>query len=685
MKWTAVASLLVLVLSVVAGTAAVPQTMSYQGVLRDAGGSPVPDGDYGLTFGLYTQDIGGALLWTETQTVTVADGIFDAILGTVTPLSIEFAAQYWLGISVEGEAELTPRVQLSSVPYALRADSIDPNVVSSVDGVTNDEGNIDLVAGSNITITPNDPANTITISAAGGGDDGDWTISGSDVYRLFGNVGIGTGAPGHDLSIYRSGATTASAHFTNDVTGPTVNDGLVMGVSSSGRPYIIDQEGTLGLTIGSGGVNTMTLYPAGAVIDGSAAVYGGLSVEAFDMDTGATTGYVLTADASGNGTWQAPAAVADDDWTISGGNVYRANGNVGIGTTNPVDKLHVDGGILVPYNGAYHIGDVLYKGMWWNSSTGSIAYGDETEPIEVYAGSTTPRATVATSGFIGIGTTSPYAQLDVHATATDAIAGYCDHGTAVDYVGVTGYSAPVDFYGVGGSFLGGWRGLEARVAPSGENTYVGGNFNVNGGLGANYGVYSFVNGFGSNYAVYGYKSGGGDYAGYFYGNVHATGSVTWGSARSRVDHPLDPENMYLNHCSVESQEMKNIYDGVAVLGSDGTAWVEMPEWFGAYNTEFRYQLTCVGGYAQVYVAEEIRGNRFRIAGGTPGLKVSWQVTGVRHDAFADAERVPVEEMKPADERGLYAHPQAFGLGEDMSAEYRRQLEMEQKEAEARDD
>jgi hypothetical protein len=49
--------------------------------------------------------------------------------------------------------------------------------------------------------------------------------------------------------------------------------------------------------------------------------------------------------------------------------------------------------------------------------------------------------------------------------------------------------------------------------------------------------------------------------------------------------------------------------------------------------DFRYQLTCIGGSALVYISEEIKNNRFAIAGGKQGLKVSWQVTGIRKDPY----------------------------------------------------
>jgi hypothetical protein len=106
--------------------------------------------------------------------------------------------------------------------------------------------------------------------------------------------------------------------------------------------------------------------------------------------------------------------------------------------------------------------------------------------------------------------------------------------------------------------------------------------------------------------------------------------------------------------------MKNIYDGVVNLDRQGEAVVLLPDWFGALNKDFRYQLTCIGGFAPVFIAEEISENRFKISGGNPGTKVSWMVTGIRQDAWANAHRVPVEEEKPTQERGYYLHPELYG-------------------------
>ncbi len=150
-------------------------------------------------------------------------------------------------------------------------------------------------------------------------------------------------------------------------------------------------------------------------------------------------------------------------------------------------------------------------------------------------------------------------------------------------------------------------------------------------------------------------------AGRFVGDVDITGTLTKGAGAFKIDHPLDPANKYLTHSFVESPDMMNIYNGTVLLDSNGEAWINLPDWFEALNRDFRYQLTAIGVPSpNLYVAEEVSGNHFKIAGGQPGGKVSWQVTGIRHDAYADAHRLAIEEDKPEEDRGYYLHPEVHG-------------------------
>lgn len=140
------------------------------------------------------------------------------------------------------------------------------------------------------------------------------------------------------------------------------------------------------------------------------------------------------------------------------------------------------------------------------------------------------------------------------------------------------------------------------------------------------------------------------------GDVHINGTLTKSAGSFMIDDPIDPTGKYLYHSFVESPDMMNIYNGNLTLDSDGSGWVTLPNWFEALNQDFRYQLTPIGQPAPaLYIAQEITRNRFRIAGGAPHGTVSWQVTGVRHDSYANAHRIPVEMDKPAAQRGTLTH------------------------------
>ena len=184
-----------------------------------------------------------------------------------------------------------------------------------------------------------------------------------------------------------------------------------------------------------------------------------------------------------------------------------------------------------------------------------------------------------------------------------------------------------------------------------------------------------VVGFSGNWAgLYGESVN--NYAAILNGKVKITGNLEKSGGSFKIDHPLDPANKYLCHSFVESPDMKNVYDGVVVLDRKGKAEIELPDWFGALNKDFRYQLTAIGAPGpNLYIAEEIsdkttnytsnnKNSRFKIAGGTSGMKVSWQVTGIRKDTYANAHRIQVEEDKPDKERGYYLHPDLYRQPEE---------------------
>jgi hypothetical protein len=165
------------------------------------------------------------------------------------------------------------------------------------------------------------------------------------------------------------------------------------------------------------------------------------------------------------------------------------------------------------------------------------------------------------------------------------------------------------------------------------------------------------------------------HAAYFGGNVTVSGNLSKAGGSFKIDHPLDPANKYLSHSFVESPDMMNVYNGNVVTDGNGTATVPLPDWFESLNRDFRYQLTVIGQFAQAIVQSEIAGNQFTIRTDKPNVKVSWQVTGIRQDPWANAHRIPVEEEKSDKTRGFYLHPELYGQPNEKSVDWAERPEL----------
>ncbi len=284
-----------------------------------------------------------------------------------------------------------------------------------------------------------------------------------------------------------------------------------------------------------------------------------------------------------------------------------------------------------------------------------------------------PRFSITQSGQAGLGTQIPRNQLDVISASTGYSAIYAQGGNAPSGSNETGGDGMYTFAGdgdltagqsTGGAGIAGYGGTGSDLGGAGA-VFTGGGV-TEGSSRPGDGIDAFAGGPTSDF---------GPFAGYFDGDVYVNGDVSNESVHSRIDHPLDPANKYLSHSTVVSSEMKTMYDGTVTTDASGQAVVELPDWFEALNRDFRYQLTVIGQFAQAIVATKISNHQFAIRTDKPNVEVSWQVTGIRQDAWANAHRTPVELEKPDREKGFYLHPELYGAAEEQGMLWARNPEM----------
>jgi hypothetical protein len=274
----------------------------------------------------------------------------------------------------------------------------------------------------------------------------------------------------------------------------------------------------------------------------------------------------------------------------------------------------------------------------------------------------------------GTGVQGQGVALGVYGSATDA-AGAGVKGSGKD--GVYGDGERYGVFGVGRYGVEGhsnqeWgvRGVGLGVGSIGvAGTGVAQGISGSGGTDGVFGTSGV-------YAIRGVRTGSG-YAGYFQGPVHVAGTLTKTGGSFMIDHPIEPERRYLIHSFVEAPERLNIFRGTVKLNSKGRATVRLPRYFDAANREPSYQLTAVGAAApELHVAKVVSGDRFVIAGGSPGLTVCWQVTTARDDAWARRNPLRVEQLKKRADQGRYldpvtlGKPRSMGIHPDMSRRLR---------------
>jgi hypothetical protein len=580
--------------------AQIPRTLSYQGILTDNSGNPKSDGSYNVSFSFYEQSAGGTAIWTETKSLTVTKGLFSTSLGDQTPFGegLKFNKQYWLGITIGADPEFLPRISLNATGY-------------SFSSINSDTAN-NIINGK-VVKSINGLKDNITLKGSNG-----TTITSTGDTISVSNTGTGgTGIQGvqntnNTLDIINPNGPTATVNLKVPLTLSSIinNPNYLISATTTGTG-----SGILG--VGQSGIGVV------GIAQGNTGVNYGVA-----GNTLSPTGYA-----------------------VSGWNLATTGDAVGIiGKTSSPTGI----GVLGQSTGG--------AGIQGISTSGRGVYGSSSSYQGVYGISQTQSGVVGVSngfdGIYGVSVTSNYA----------GVSGHNDNGGFGVWGGA---SSGIGVYGISTSGIGVRSVSGGAYSFMGQNTNSGNIFGALGYHGSNptneteIGVLGYTDNV-IGIGIMGWASAENAYAGYFQGDVFISKTLlvenltVMGTKNFQIDHPLDPENKFLIHSCIESPDRLNIYNGNITTNASGLATVNLPSYFEALNIDYRYQLTVIGQFAQVIVEKEIQNNSFVIRTDKPNVKVSWQVSGIRNDAYAKANPMIVEKEKNEKEKGKYYYPELYG-------------------------
>lgn len=639
----------------------VPTLVNYSGRASDVTGKSVV-GIAGITFSVYKDQSGGSPLWFETQNVTAdAKGNYTVQLGATLPEGLPLdvftsGEARWLGVRINGGEE-QPRILFLSVPYALKAADAQTlgglpasAFVLAAPSTASSDG-----SGAITTVSPATPSSAHALVGStpvttAGGTNGTiplWDASSDISNSILTQTGSGSSA--------KIGINITNPLFTLDVKGSELVRGLfelaTVQFANTSKGFNSNALNLESSAWNSGtGTYTLNHFQWQAEPVGNNTTSPGATLNLLygtDPNAPAETGLKLA---------------SNGQFTFAPGQKFPGAGSVtSVALSAPTTDFTVSGS---PVTTSGTLGLAWKVAPTPNNTVNAIVKRDSGGNFN--ANSITV-STISAQELFAFNSAGGEGTLSV-ATGTSGQGVWGES----DGTGFWNNAGPDGVHGVShgdsGSGVAGLNDSNLGFGVYGQGNNVG-VFGL-GGAGI-YGQDITTNSFG----VYGIGDNTGSYGGFFVGDVFVSGNLSKGGGSFQIDHPLDPANKYLYHSFVESPDMKNIYDGVATLDVNGEAAIQMPVWFGVLNRDFRYQLTCIGGFAPVYIAEELANNQFKIGGGRSGMKVSWQVTGIRQDKWANAHRIPVEKEKDARERGYYLHPELYGAPKERRIDYARHADM----------
>lgn len=653
-----ISMIIVLLFITAAVFAQAPPKMSYQAIIRNNLNILVTNTTVGMRISILQGTPTGTVVYQETQTPTTdANGLVSLIIGDGVVISGSIPAINWATgpyyIKTETDPAggtsytVTGTSQLLSVPYALFA------------------GNTSFSGSGTLNFIPKWTPNGSTLGNSIMFDDGT-------------RVGVGTIVPLYKLDVEHGGATgirsrssgsfsvvdidaasgdaalrfaNAGVNQWNTRNRPGDNFYEIFELGGGGSRVVI-QDGTGNVGIGE---TTSPAYKLDVLHGGGLGIRNRSSAGISIVDIDAANGdAALRYQSAGVTLWNVRNAPGTNDYQIVRNNTLPANvtinngtGFVGITQTVPayqLDVLHTGAtGIRSQSTASFSVvdidaanGDAALRfqkagtGQW---TTRNRPADDYFEIFELGGGS---RVVIQDgTGNVGIGATvAPAYRLDVEHGGATGIRSKSATGS--------GSFSVIDIDGDNGD-------AALRFAKAGVNQW-----NIRNNPATDDLQFFELGGGGERMRI---ENTTGRV--WVDGDLHVDGTLSKTAGAFKIDHPLDPENKYLLHSFVESPDMMNIYNGNIVTDASGKATVQLPDYFESLNMEFRYQLTVIGTFAQAIINKEVRNNKFEIATNQPNVKVSWQVTGIRHDAYAQKHRIPNTVDKEAKNKGKYLSPESF--------------------------
>lgn len=689
-----------------------PQGINYQAIARNAVGNVYVNQNVALRITI-VEGSGGPSVYSERQTATTnAFGLFTLKIGTGTPLSGSFASIDWSTANHFIKLEFDPAggtaytnlgtQELLSVPYAFYAAS------SGTGGSVGPQG----PPGEQGPAGPQGPQGPV----GPGGGLNCWDTNGDgnqDVNEDINNDGLWNaldcrgadgpqGAAGPQGPIGPTGAAgPAGAQGVAGVAGPAGAQGAAGPAGAQGPQGATGPQGAQG----PAGVNGQT------ILNGTTNPGSGIgTVGDFYLNTatntlfgpktagGWGTGVSLIGPAGATGLQGAQGATGPQGPQgpagTGGGTLDAAYdfGGAGLGRTITADA----GSVTINANGSGTPGIGLNINQSGTSTaavgalisgTGNAINASSTNANNSFATvqATTNSATLNNSAVFGQSTGQARGvtgEIGANASSDVAVRGNNLRGNGgigvegVGYNGVSGVTTRSDGFAVFGENT----GVPNINTGTNNSVGVGGvggigvlgqttNGQLSGVLGQNLNtgvVYNNIGVYGQSetgVGVWGENVDGSFYGVYSNGDFGASGLKNF-----LIDHPSDPENKYLKHFSVESDEVLNYYRGTVLLDGNGKASVSLPSYVHLINTNFSYQLTSIGAPGpNLYVSKEVENGIFEIAGGKAGQKVSWTLVAQRNDPYVRyyPENTKPEIEKREGEKGLYLRPELYGKPEDQ--------------------